>query len=65
VAEADSNYRVIVADGNASGTYYALRTAEHTLIETGWIDLEGNVFPDQDVDGSSPAAMVPIKQEWI
>jgi hypothetical protein len=56
------------------GDDYAYRDAGGTLIETGWIGPEGEEHPDlfkdgphkgtPRVDGTNPAAMVPVTQQW-
>lgn len=60
----DGKYRVTVPDSSTGGKFYALRDETHKLIETGWMNEDGQRDPDAKIDGSNPAAMVPVDQPW-
>lgn len=67
--ESTTRFRIRVAD------HYAYRDEHGTLVETGWLGPEGEEHCDRTVagphvgqpriDGTNPAAMVPINQEWV
>lgn len=67
-----ANSRITVPDLSSGGKFYAVRTADGNLVETGWLDPDGVKMPDTEmtsdkpfIDGSNPAAMVPWDQKWV